>query len=107
MSGIAPEGAVYQAGTLSGNPLVMAAGAAMLRQIEGGKVYARIDELARHLEDGLTSAIRRAEAPAAVARVGSMVTLFFRDGAPRDYPRRASRIRRCSGASTARCWSAA
>jgi glutamate-1-semialdehyde 2,1-aminomutase len=85
MSRIAPEGAVYQAGTLSGNPLVMAAGAAMLRQIEGGKVYARIDELARHLEDGLTSAIRRAEAPAAVARVGSMVTLFFRDGAPRDY----------------------
>jgi glutamate-1-semialdehyde 2,1-aminomutase len=85
MRQVAPEGAVYQAGTLSGNPLVMAAGAAMLRQLESGAVYRRIDDLARHLENGLGSAIHRAEAPAAVSRVGSMVTLFFRDGVPGDY----------------------
>ena len=85
MSRIAPEGPVYQAGTLSGNPLVMAAGAAMLRQLSGGAPYRRIEELARHLENGLNAAIRRAEAPASVVRVGSMLTTFFRPGAPTNY----------------------
>jgi glutamate-1-semialdehyde 2,1-aminomutase len=85
MSRIAPEGPVYQAGTLSGNPLVMAAGAAMLRQLSGGAPYRRIDELARHLENGLNAAIRRAEAPASVVRVGSMLTTFFRPAAPTNY----------------------
>ncbi len=82
---IAPEGPVYQAGTLSGNPLVMAAGIAMLDALADGKVYGRIDELARHLENGLRTAIRRSEAPASVTRVGSMITLFFRPERPRDY----------------------
>lgn len=82
---IAPEGPVYQAGTLSGNPLVMAAGAAMLDVLAGGAVYRRIDELAGHLENGLHAAIRRAEVPASVTRLGSMVTLFFRAEAPTDY----------------------
>src|SRR5262249_28104244 len=82
MRHIAPEGAVYQAGTLAGNPLVMAAGAAMLRALEDGRVYARLEELGRHLENGLNSAIHRAEAPASVVRVGSMVTLFFRPEVP-------------------------
>ncbi|MEX0782033.1 MAG: glutamate-1-semialdehyde 2,1-aminomutase [Dehalococcoidia bacterium] len=82
---IAPEGPVYQAGTLSGNPLVMAAGIAMLDALQDGKVYRRIDELARHLENGLRTAIRRTEAPASITRVGSMITLFFRADRPRDY----------------------
>jgi glutamate-1-semialdehyde 2,1-aminomutase len=82
---IAPEGPVYQAGTLSGNPLVMAAGIAMLDALADGKVYRRIDELARHLENGLRTAIRRTEAPASITRVGSMVTLFFRPDRPRNY----------------------
>lgn len=85
MSLIAPEGPVYQAGTLSGNPLVMAAGVAMLLELESGAVYKRIDELARYMENGLTAAIRRAEAPACVVRAGSMVTVFFREGAPANY----------------------
>jgi glutamate-1-semialdehyde 2,1-aminomutase len=85
MNLIAPEGPVYQAGTLSGNPLVMAAGIAMLDALADGKVYRRIDELARHLENGLRTAIRRCEAPASVTRVGSMLTLFFRPERPRDY----------------------
>ena len=85
MSRIAPEGPVYQAGTLSGNPLVMAAGAAMLRQLSSGAPYKRIEELARHLENGMNAAIRRAEAPASVVRVGSMLTLFFRQPAPANY----------------------
>lgn len=85
MTLIAPSGPVYQAGTLSGNPLVMAAGVAMLSELASGKVYRRVEELARHLENGLVAAIHRAEAPASVARVGSMVTLFFRPERPADY----------------------
>jgi glutamate-1-semialdehyde 2,1-aminomutase len=85
MSMIAPEGPVYQAGTLSGNPLVMAAGTAMLDALADGRVYARTEELARHLEDGLQTAITRAEAPASVVRLGSMLTAFFRPGPPTDY----------------------
>ncbi|GMV86753.1 MAG: glutamate-1-semialdehyde 2,1-aminomutase [Dehalococcoidia bacterium] len=82
---LAPSGPVYQAGTLSGNPLVMAAGAAMLDALADGAVYRRLEELGRHLENGLQAAIRRAEVTASVVRRGSMVTLFFREGAPRDY----------------------
>jgi glutamate-1-semialdehyde 2,1-aminomutase len=85
MDQLAPLGPVYQAGTLSGNPLVMAAGASMLTQLQSGTVYSRIEELARHLENGLSAAVRRAEAPGTVVRVGSMLTLFFRTAAPTNY----------------------
>jgi glutamate-1-semialdehyde 2,1-aminomutase len=85
MSQIAPEGPVYQAGTLSGNPLVMAAGAAMLDALADGSVYQRIGEVARHLENGLNAAIKRAEVEASVIRVGSMLTVFFRNEVPQDY----------------------
>ncbi len=85
MSWIAPEGPVYQAGTLSGNPLVMAAGVAMLDTIADGKAHDRAESLARHLENGLRAAIKRSEAPASVSRMGSMLTLFFRPTVPRDY----------------------
>ncbi len=82
---LAPSGPVYQAGTLSGNPLVMAAGTAMLDALASGAPYARLDELGRHLENGLVAAIRRAEIKASVVRRGSALTLFFREGAPTDY----------------------
>jgi glutamate-1-semialdehyde 2,1-aminomutase len=83
---LAPTGPVYQAGTLSGNPLVMAAGAAMLDVLADGTTYRRLDELGRHLGDGLQAALRRSGVTGSVARRGSMVTLFFRGGAPHDYP---------------------
>lgn len=85
MASIAPAGPVYQAGTLSGNPLVMAAGAAMLDQLASGVPYRRAEELARHFEHGLLAAVRRAEAPASVVRRGSMLTLFFRKLPPVNY----------------------
>ena len=85
MSLIAPEGPVYQAGTLSGNPLVMAAGVAMLDELADGRAYKRAQELGSHLENGLRAAIKRAEAPASVTRVGSMLTVFFRATSPTDY----------------------
>jgi glutamate-1-semialdehyde 2,1-aminomutase len=82
---LAPLGPVYQAGTLSGNPLVMAAGTAMLDLLASGSTYTRLEELGRHLENGLVAAIRRAELKASVVRRGSALTLFFRESAPRDY----------------------
>ena len=82
---LAPLGPVYQAGTLSGNPLVTAAGAAMLDELEKPGVYERLEQLGRHLENGLTAAIRRAEIKASIVRRGSALTLFFREQAPTDY----------------------
>lgn len=84
MDQLAPTGPVYQAGTLSGNPLVMAAGAATLDALAGGAPYARAEELARHLGNGLVTATKRAEVAASVVRLASMVTVFFRGGAPQD-----------------------
>jgi glutamate-1-semialdehyde 2,1-aminomutase len=85
MSHLAPSGAVYQAGTLAGNPLVMAAGAATLDALADGRAYDRAADLARHLENGLVAAAKRAEVPVSAVRVGSMLTLFFRAEAPTDY----------------------
>jgi len=85
MSLIAPEGPVYQAGTLSGNPLVMAAGVAMLDALADGRAHQRAQELAGHLENGLRAAIKRAQVTASVTRVGSMLTVFFRSTPPTDY----------------------
>jgi glutamate-1-semialdehyde 2,1-aminomutase len=76
MDRIAPAGPVYQAGTLSGNPLAMAAGIATLRQL-GKAQYARLEELGRKLETGLVEAARAAGAKVQVNRVGSMITVFF------------------------------
>ena len=78
MERIAPAGPVYQAGTLSGNPLAMAAGLAALDAIAGDAgFYDRLERLGSALEHGLTAAIARRGANAIVRRVGSMWTLFF------------------------------
>jgi glutamate-1-semialdehyde 2,1-aminomutase len=85
MSMVAPEGPVYQAGTLAGNPLAMAAGIATLRLLQQEDPYDRLDTLASRLEEGLREAIAEAEAPAIVQRVGSMLTIFFTSVPVRDY----------------------
>jgi glutamate-1-semialdehyde 2,1-aminomutase len=78
MARIAPEGPVYQAGTLSGNPLAMAAGLATLRQIDATPgFYDRLEALGARLERGLQSRIAAGNHPCRLARVGSMWTLFF------------------------------
>jgi glutamate-1-semialdehyde 2,1-aminomutase len=76
MDRIAPAGPVYQAGTLSGNPLAMAAGIATLRQM-GKAQYDRLEVLGQRLEGGLVDAARGAGAKVQVNRVGSMITVFF------------------------------
>jgi glutamate-1-semialdehyde 2,1-aminomutase len=85
MSQVAPEGPVYQAGTLSGNPLAMAAGAATLDALEAPGVYSRLDTLAARLQDGLVHAARQAGVTVTVNRVGSLLTPFFCDGPVTDW----------------------
>ena len=85
MSHVAPLGAVYQAGTLSGNPLAVAAGLATLRQLGAPGVYATLEARGAQLERGLKAGAEKAGVPLTVNRVGSMLTGFFCGGAVTDY----------------------
>jgi len=80
---LAPSGPVYQAGTLSGNPLAVAAGLATLSLLDSDPPYARLERVAARLQAGLESALGRT--PGCVQRVGSMLTLFFGVTAVRNY----------------------
>jgi glutamate-1-semialdehyde 2,1-aminomutase len=78
MSHVSPSGPVYQAGTLSGNPIAMAAGLATLQAVrEDPGFYARLERNSALLARGMEDACRSAGIPAVVNRVGSMMTLFF------------------------------
>jgi glutamate-1-semialdehyde 2,1-aminomutase len=85
MSHVMPAGPVFQAGTLSGNPLAMAAGLAMLRELRDHPPYARLEQLGQKLADGLHQAAAEANVPHQLARVGSMWTLFFNPQPVADY----------------------
>jgi glutamate-1-semialdehyde 2,1-aminomutase len=85
MEQVAPSGAVYQAGTLSGNPMAMAAGIVTLRMLENAIVYRVIDDVAAKLASGLQELARHAEVDVQVNRVGSMLTMFFTDAPVTDY----------------------
>jgi glutamate-1-semialdehyde 2,1-aminomutase len=85
MAHVAPLGAVYQAGTLSGNPLAVAAGLATLGRLGDRSVYATLEARGAELERGLTRAAASAGVPLTVNRVGSMLTAFFCAGPVTDY----------------------
>ena len=85
MERVAPLGGVYQAGTLSGNPLAVAAGIATLRTLEKPGVYSRLEESGASLELGLAGGAKSAGVPLTVNRVGSMLTAFFSDSPVTDY----------------------
>ena len=85
MSKIMPAGPVFQAGTLSGNPLAMAAGLATLRELREHPPYERLEQLGQTLAAGLEKAATAAGLPHQVARVGSMWTLFFNAEPVTDY----------------------
>jgi glutamate-1-semialdehyde 2,1-aminomutase len=85
MSQVAPLGAVYQAGTLSGNPLAVAAGLATLRALDHPAVYDRLERLGGAFEKGIVEAAAAAGIPVTVNRVGSMLTTFFVEGPVTDY----------------------
>ena len=76
MNLLAPEGPVYQAGTLSGNPLAMSAGLSVLNLLEN-KVYEKLEYISKKIEDGWNENIIETKTKAHIARVGSMMTLFF------------------------------
>ena len=80
MEMVAPLGPVYQAGTLSGNPLAVSAGAATLRVLERSGVYGQLESLTSRLVEGLERATKEAEEPVTINRVGSMFTCFFTAG---------------------------
>jgi glutamate-1-semialdehyde 2,1-aminomutase len=86
MDCVAPVGPVYQAGTLSGNPLAMAAGCAALDALEADGFYERLEALSARLEAGLRRAAERAKGPVTLQRVGSMITAFFGPGPIVDWP---------------------
>ncbi len=85
MRQIAPDGPIYQAGTLSGNPLAMAAGLATLELLRQKGAYVQLEDYSKQLEDVLTTEADRAGVAVTVNRVGSMLTVFFGEHAVTDY----------------------
>jgi len=85
MDRLAPLGPVYQAGTLSGNPLAMAAGIAALREIDEKDPYPRLEALGRRIRDAALAAARAKGLPARAPQCGSMLSVFFTADPVRDY----------------------
>jgi len=85
MHRIAPDGPVYQAGTLSGNPIAMAAGLATLREIEAPGFYDQLERRTARLLDGLQEAARRHGVPMTAGHAGSMWGMYFVEGPVRNY----------------------
>ncbi len=86
MDMVAPVGPVYQAGTLSGNPLAMAAGKAMLCYLrDNNEIYGRMERLAGTLVSMVASAANDADIALTYNRVGSMFTWFFQEGPVTDW----------------------
>ena len=80
MQQLAPVGPIYQAGTLSGNPLAMAAGLVMLKTLKNNpSIYAELERKAIKLENGLKENIQKTGTKAVINRVGSLLTMFFTD----------------------------
>jgi len=77
MNQVAPQGPVYQAGTLSGNPVAMAAGIATLKELKTDNFYAALEKKSERLASGLKDAAGKAGIPVSSNRVGSMLGLFF------------------------------
>jgi len=85
MEKIAPIGPIYQAGTLSGNPLAMVAGIETLKALSKPGVYKTLEKLSADLEQGLRAAATEAGVPVTLNRVGSMFTAFFTDRKVKDF----------------------
>jgi len=85
MKWIAPEGPVYQAGTLSGNPLAVTAGIATLKALKNREVYQKLERTSAGLADGLRQAARECDISMQINRIGSMFTVFFNAQPVTDY----------------------
>jgi glutamate-1-semialdehyde 2,1-aminomutase len=100
MNQVLPAGKVFQAGTLSGNPLAVAAGAATLAELKEHPPYDSLESHGKLLEEGFSSAARKAAIPCQIARVGSMMTLFFQANSFPDGPRRVTGWKTASKSNT-------
>jgi len=85
MDNLAPEGAVYQAGTLSGNPVCVAAGIATLEQLKLQNPYKRLNRMTENLCEQIGRALKKMNVPHTINRIGSMFTVFFSPGPVSDY----------------------
>jgi glutamate-1-semialdehyde 2,1-aminomutase len=85
MQSVAPLGPVYQAGTLSGNPVAVTAGLVTLERLDAPGTYRRLDELGARLEAGMRAALAETATVGVVQRVGSMLTLFFHEGPVKNF----------------------
>ena len=85
MEMVAPLGPVYQAGTLSGNPIAMTAGIETLNILKEPGTYQRLEEMSCRLAEGLLQASERVNLPIQINRVGSIMTIFFNDGPVHSY----------------------
>jgi glutamate-1-semialdehyde 2,1-aminomutase len=85
MDNLAPLGPVYQAGTLSGNPISVAAGIAMLKLAAQPKVYQKLDQKTKLLSAGICDAAKQAKIPLYAVAIGSMFCSFFTDKPVYDY----------------------
>ncbi len=85
MDQLAPSGKIYQAGTLSGNPVCVAAGLATLELLRSKGTYAALDRTAKHLCDGIAGVLSQRDIEHTINRIGSMFTVFFNPGPVGDY----------------------
>jgi len=85
MEHVAPSGPVYQAGTLSGNPVAMAAGLKTLQLLQGEKIYEALEQLSSTLEDGMRENLEEVGVPAQINRVGSMFCQYFSEEPVTDF----------------------
>jgi glutamate-1-semialdehyde 2,1-aminomutase len=102
MKWIAPEGPVYQAGTLSGNPLAVAAGIATLKTLKKPGTYAKLERMTAELTSGLLNAAERAGIPVQINTIGSMFTIFFASTPITDF----QKAKTCDSARYARFFNA-
>lgn len=77
MSVLAPDGPVYQAGTLSGNPLAMAAGLAMLEALQDNTIFKRLEDKTKYLHKGIASVLQKSNLSYKINRIGSMISVHF------------------------------
>jgi len=85
MDTVAPDGPVYQAGTLSGNPLAMAAGLALIKELRRPGFYEELEEKSKGFADGLRKVAAGASVPTVLNQIGSMMTCFFTDAPVTDF----------------------
>ena len=97
MNLVAPEGSVYQAGTLSGNPVAVAAGIATLAELAKPGVYEKLDALGARLASGIEAGAKKSGAAVQVQRLGSMITVFFAKEEITDWPSAAKADRAAFG----------